>query len=98
MKLSEDTLARRRRSGANAKKLILRTSVHLLTSDVEKSKIEKPSTPIYNEVKELPNIYYKPVSFGRSLAEHKSWGAVIDPQTKEASFKIFTYLLIVLSL
>jgi len=40
---------------------------------------------------DISNICYKPLSFGRSWAEHKSWGAVIDPQTKEASFKILTY-------
>ncbi len=40
---------------------------------------------------DISNICYKPLSFGRTWAEHKSWGAVIDPQTKEASFKILTY-------
>lgn len=43
------------------------------------------------QISKLSNICYKPVSFGRSEAEHKSWGAQIDPKTKEASFKIFTY-------
>ena len=42
-------------------------------------------------MKELSNVYYKPLSFGRTWAEHKSWGAVINPDTKEASFKIFAY-------
>ncbi len=45
----------------------------------------------YKQIDNLSNIYYKPLSFGRSLSEHKSWGAVIDPKTKETSFKIFTY-------
>ncbi len=45
----------------------------------------------YKQINELSNICYKPLSFGRSSAEHRSWGAVIDPVTKEASFKILTY-------
>lgn len=49
------------------------------------------SPNIHKQIKELSNVYYKPVSFGRSEKEHKSWGAQIDPETKEASFKIFTY-------
>ena len=44
-----------------------------------------------NQITELSNICYKPISFGRSEKEHKSWGAVIDPKTKETSFKLFTY-------
>ncbi len=43
------------------------------------------------QITKLSNIYYKPLSFGRTWAEHKSWGAVINPETKEASFKLFTY-------
>ena len=43
------------------------------------------------QMKSLSNVYYTPISFGRSIAEHKSWGAKIDPITKEASFKILTY-------
>ena len=39
----------------------------------------------------ISNVFYKPVSFGRTWAEHKSWGAVVDPNTKETSFKILTY-------
>ncbi len=39
----------------------------------------------------ISNVYYQPVSFGRTLAEHKSWGAQTDPKTKEISFKLFTY-------
>ena len=31
------------------------------------------------------------ISFTRKAAEHKSWGGVIDPVTKEVSFKIFTF-------
>lgn len=43
------------------------------------------------QIKELSNIYYKPISFSRSWKEHESWGGRIDPKTKEASFKILTY-------
>ena len=43
------------------------------------------------QISEVSNICYKPLSFGRSWAEHKSWGATIDPVTKETSFKIFTF-------
>jgi len=30
-------------------------------------------------------------SFTRSYAEHKSWGAAIDPKTKDVSFKLFSF-------
>jgi len=40
---------------------------------------------------EISNICYKPLSFGRKWEEHTSWGANIDPKTKEASFKILSY-------
>lgn len=43
------------------------------------------------QIKSLSNICYKPLSFGRTWSEHKSWGATIDPKTKEASFKLLTY-------
>ena len=42
------------------------------------------------QINDISNVYYKP-SFGRSWSEHKSWGAVIDPKTKEVSFKLFTF-------
>ena len=42
-------------------------------------------------INSISNICYKPVSFGRTWAEHKSWGAVIDPDTKDVSFKLLTY-------
>lgn len=45
----------------------------------------------YKKINNITNICYKPLSFGRSKAEHNSWGAQIDPVTKEASFKILTY-------
>lgn len=56
------------------------------------TKNQKQTKPVNsnNQIKELTNIYY-PVSFKRSVAEHESWGAKIDPETKETSFKIFTY-------
>ena len=57
-----------------------------------KNVLKNTSNPnVHPQLKELTNIYYKPVSFGRSVEEHKSWGAQINPDTKEASFKIFTY-------
>lgn len=43
------------------------------------------------KINQISNVHYKPLSFGRTWAEHKSWGAVINPETKEASFKLFTY-------
>lgn len=42
------------------------------------------------QINDISNICYKP-AFGRSWAEHKSWGAVINPDTKEATFKILSY-------
>ncbi len=44
-----------------------------------------------NQIKEISNTYYTPITFGRSYKEHKSWGAVISPDTKDVSFKILTY-------
>lgn len=52
---------------------------------------EKKSSGTYKQLTSISNIYYKPLSFGRSWAEHKSWGAQIDSDTKEASFKLLTY-------
>lgn len=43
------------------------------------------------QINTLSNICYKPLNFGRTWKEHKSWGAVIDPQTKETTFKVLTY-------
>ena len=57
----------------------------------EKVKENNQNKTTEKQINEISNICYKPISFGRTLAEHKSWGAVIDPKTKEASFKIFTY-------
>ena len=63
----------------------------------EKAGLEKKTkNPVANkneqlQINELSNICYKPLSFGRSWAEHKSWGAVIDPKTKETTFKILTF-------
>lgn len=48
-------------------------------------------TQVYKQINELSNICYKPVSFGWSVAEHESYGAQIDPKTKNVSFKLFTY-------
>lgn len=46
---------------------------------------------IGNQISDISNVYYKPLSFGRTWSEHKSWGAMIDPKTKETTFKLFTY-------
>lgn len=43
------------------------------------------------QIKDISNICYKPLSFGRSWAEHQSWGGIIDPKTKQTSFKLFTF-------
>lgn len=52
---------------------------------------KQPVQTSYKQITELPGVYYKPLSFGRSHAEHKSWGATVDPKTKEVSFKILTF-------
>lgn len=56
-------------------------------------KVNKNSANSHQEkqITQLSNICYKPVSFGRTKAEHKSWGASVNPKTKEVSFKLFTY-------
>ena len=45
----------------------------------------------YKQINELSNVCYKPISFGRKAEEHKSWGAVVNPQTKEVTFKLLTF-------
>ena len=45
--------------------------------------VQKSQNPI------LLNSY--PVSFSRKWKEHTSWGASVNPDTKEVSFKLFTY-------
>ncbi len=56
----------------------------------EKSTSNKADNTI-NSGMELSNVCYKPVSFGRRIEEHRSWGARINPETGEGSFKIFTF-------
>ncbi len=48
------------------------------------------NSPLKN-ITEISNICYKPISFGRTIQEHRSWGGRIDPKTKEVSFKMFTF-------
>ncbi|MCD8023930.1 MAG: alpha amylase C-terminal domain-containing protein [Candidatus Gastranaerophilales bacterium] len=57
----------------------------------QKETQKKEITAPEYEQRELSNICYKPVSFGRTLKEHRSWGARVNPETKEVSFKLFTY-------
>ena len=45
----------------------------------------------YKQMDALPNVYQMPISFTRKWSEHTSWGAVINPKTKETIFKILTY-------
>ena len=45
----------------------------------------------YKQIDELSNVCYKPISFGRKIDEHKSWGAVVNPETKEVTFKLLTF-------
>ena len=59
-------------------------------AEVAKNSINKSVHP-QKQINELSNICYKPLSFGRTWAEHKSWGAIVDPKTKETTFKLFTY-------
>ena len=40
--------------------------------------------------KELPNLYYTPLNFGRKWTEHKSWGAVFDKEGN-VNFKLFSF-------
>ena len=59
-------------------------------SSVQKNLDDKTRVQ-HKQINSLSNIAYKPLSFGRTWAEHKSWGATINPKTKEASFKILTF-------
>ncbi len=63
----------------------------LNTKKEQKATYSTKPTASNKQITDISNICYKPLSFGRSVAEHKSWGAQIDPKTKEASFKILTY-------
>lgn len=56
-----------------------------------KNEVKKSEPSSNNKIKEMPNVYYKPLSFGRTVKEHNSWGARINPDTKEVSFKVLTY-------
>ncbi len=66
-------------------------NLNIYNQPAQKQSNNKTQDTAQKEIKELSNIYYKPISFGRSEKEHKSWGANIDPVTKEVSFKILTY-------
>ena len=58
---------------------------------VFKSKELKNGTSNTSSIKELPKIYYTPLNFTRRWSEHKSWGAVINPETKDVTFKLFSF-------
>ena len=58
------------------------------THKIPNENLQKVSNKQNNDIS---NIYYTPVSFGRQWSEHKSWGASIDPKTKDTSFKLFTF-------
>jgi len=50
----------------------------------------------YPEITDLKSLYkglnrVQNISFTRKLEDHRSWGGVIDPVTKNVSFKIFTF-------
>ena len=53
------------------------------------SKAEKKGKNKQQQITDISNVCYKPLSFGRSWAEHKSWGGIIDPETKES--KMYAY-------
>ena len=55
------------------------------------SSVHKKNINLRPSINSISGICYKPVSFGRTWAEHKSWGAVVDPDSKEVSFKLLTY-------
>lgn len=58
----------------------------------ENSKTQNPINgyPQIVDLKSLPLSCHN-ISFTRRMKEHESWGAVVDPETKDVSFKIFTY-------
>ncbi len=59
-------------------------------SNGSKAQISAQNYPQIIDLKNMPSAFYN-ISFTRSMKEHKSWGAVVDPETKNVSFKIFTY-------
>lgn len=61
-------------------------------NEINKQKAKENKAPAaYGNIQSLSNVCYKPVSFGRRIEEHRSRGARINPDTKEVSFKLFTY-------
>ncbi len=40
---------------------------------------------------EISNVYYQPLNFTRRWSEHKSWGGVVNPKTKDVTFKLFSF-------
>ena len=46
----------------------------------------KKNVHVCKQIDELPRTFNFPITFTRKWSEHKSWGAQIDPKTKEASF------------
>ncbi|MBR2069736.1 MAG: alpha amylase C-terminal domain-containing protein [Candidatus Gastranaerophilales bacterium] len=56
-----------------------------------KLKKEAKNSTNYTNSTQLSNIYYTPLNFTRRWSEHKSWGAQIDPGTKDVTFKLFSF-------
>jgi len=54
------------------------------------SKLKTDNKNISNS-REISNFCYTPLNFGRKWSEHKSWGAIVDPDTKKVKFKLFSF-------
>ncbi len=62
-----------------------------LNNSLKKSET-KSSIPQAKNPQNLSALYKTNfVSFARKWSEHKSWGAVVDSETKDVSFKLFTF-------
>lgn len=72
---------------------INKVELNKVSNNISKNKNSdvKKQQNSYTQINELSNVCYKPISFGRKASEHKSWGAVVDPQTKDVSFKLLTF-------
>ena len=73
----------------------LKTKTRYSVNNQNNNKTKQVTSALPVEIISLSsiNITNKPanIAFKRKLEEHRSWGAKIDPETKEVSFKIFTF-------
>ena len=67
------------------------TNYSISSNAILQNKNNFANIPNYKQTNKISNIYYTPLNFTRRWAEHKSWGGIINPKTKDVTFKLFSF-------